>query len=211
MEHGILSPAERIKAICKYFNVAVYRLEEETTIGRETLARVVKGKTKKVSPNVVQLICSKYPIISREWLKDGVGEMIVKNAEFQRNFNGVSTPPNNSELIQELRNQIAEQKATIERLNNKIDAMEEQYAKERRELRDSHERIMLDAQQKHKEAEESQLRTVNTLCRAMQVNSQQANDVIQGNKYLSPGGGTNGGYGVADPIHAHKRININDK
>lgn len=210
MEKAKLPPKQRMQALYDYFGMNPTSFNESIGFKRGRTEAIADGKTASISLEVAMFIVKKYPMISKRWLLTGDGDMITTYT-IEEQSPGVSTPPNNSELIQELRNQIAEQKATIERLNNKIDAMEEQYAKERRELRDSHERIMLDAQQKHKEAEESQLRTVNTLCRAMQVNSQQANDVIQGNKYLSPTGNPNGGYGVADPMHAHKRININDK
>lgn len=71
---------ERIKEIRKYYSLSQEKFGEKLGVTKAAISRMELG-TYNVTDTMLKLICSEYNV-NPEWLKTGIGEMIVESDTF---------------------------------------------------------------------------------------------------------------------------------
>lgn len=66
-----------IKEVLSYVGLTGPKFAESIGVGYQRVFDLMRGRTKKFNPSIVEQICKKYPNISRSYLYTGVGSLTV--------------------------------------------------------------------------------------------------------------------------------------
>ena len=77
-----LTPPQIMEALAEYLKISVAELSQKAGYERpQSFYDVQSGKTKNISPKMVNNIVSAFPEINKDWLLTGNGEMLIEEEE----------------------------------------------------------------------------------------------------------------------------------
>ena len=110
-----MNSKEKIKYILNELDLKAPTFAKNIGVVYQRIYDLQSEKTKKISGDVANAICSKYPQFTISWLLTGEGEMLKNNSD-------TSEIPaiNENEIIKELQSTVISQQSTINKLTEML-------------------------------------------------------------------------------------------